>query len=236
MEQERISSKKGAPEFKWLWLMGLFALVPLVAILAFASLEEGTTPVRRTAQPKNAQQNIGEEHPSREGVPQREGEHPAQITRGERGLSPLSAASVERGAPIKHAPLSAEGEPPEPTYAEENAARLDRFDENARAFDERLTAFEREQGQADVAASIKLEESMRAALEALHPEIRVSASCAVTVCVVELSSPAPIGTMIARISPWIRERTRAATGDPLNPSDENSMRLVLEKADALVEF
>jgi hypothetical protein len=139
---------------------------------------------------------------------------------------PGAKESTERSNPVTSSP----------TLVEEDAARLERFDENARTFDSRLTAFEREQRQVDGPASGRLQEALQASLEQLHPTVQVSATCTASVCVVELTSPEPVGTMIARVAQWIRQHTRAATGAPVDADDENSMRIAVEKVDPFVEF
>lgn len=213
--------------------MGLFTFVPLAAILAAMTEDEGATPAPRGPTATEASQNAGPgDSQAKIDSPQ---EAAGTIARPE-GLRWPPSADPSLIPPLR-SDVDDEGKSPRPiSSAEGDAARFDRFDENAWSFDERLDAFDREQAQADEAASVSVEKSLGAALQHLDPEIQVDASCTASVCIVELSSPESVGTMIAKVAPWLRKHTRAATGDPVDASDEHSMRLAFDKSDALVDF
>lgn len=117
--------------------------------------------------------------------------------------------------------------------AREDEERIGRFDKNARAFDARLESFERERDSPDEAASSSVQEGLHRVLEPLHPGLEVTARCTESVCVVELASEDSVGTMIARIAPWLRQSSDVATGDPLDPEDERAMRLAFEKSEVM---
>ena len=227
MEQERISSDKGAGGRGGFWAIGLFTLVPLAAILIFINLEDenadGIPHVQ--ARPESVPVGRGPALSTTAEVREQRGRPTGEITRGEPKLDPGMPTRTESVSPTNASP-----------HAAEDAARLVRFDQNARSFDERLAAFDREQDRGDDTSSVRVEEGLKAALRTFYPNVQVVASCTYSVCVVELSGPESVGTMIAKIAPWIRTHSLAATGDPANAADESSMRLAFDKADALAEF
>lgn len=222
MEQKRVSSNGGPRGWTVLAFVALFALVPAGAIVTFL----GTTKSRNSIQT------------------------PSPVTPDRRLLGPpekrLGALPEPRivKSPDRRRPLSESGQqgastsvevdspsPSAPSFAQQDADRLLRFDQNARDFDARLAAFERETGQEDEGATAALNERLLTALSPLHPEIEITTTCKASVCVVEMTSPESVGTMIARIAPWLRQHTGAATGDPVDAADENSLRLAFDKTD-----
>lgn len=217
MEENRVSSEAAPASKSALGVLGLFGLVPLAAVLAFLAVDDGKdTAPRRDDEGRNApiRGSQGEAGPPAHTAQRELQQEPPQESHGSISTFP----NADRSSP-----------PPSKSYAEEDAARLTRFDENAQAFDERLAAFDREQGQIDENASEKAQEALQASLQEVHPEVRVTARCTASVCVVEVTSPDPVGTMIARIAPWLRKNTPVATGDPVDAEDENSLRLAFEK-------
>lgn len=232
MKHNRVSTERASLGKRGLAALALFCVVPIVAALVFLGWNDGA---------KTSHERIGKGRESRlPGGAQGGGGLP-----GSEAWSDLAEPRETSRAPwtVPHAASSSVAAsddrnslPPPNTYADQDAARLARFDENVQAFGERLSAFDRERGSVDEESSEKVKAALQSSLESMHPEIRVTALCTLSVCVVELTSPDPVGTMIARISPWLRKHTRAATGDPVDASDENSLRLAFDKMDALSNF
>lgn len=230
MKQERVSSE-GESRARSVAVVVLLAIVPVFAVVAFFAISEndGTSPERpRFASPS------GERH-TQERVPHEE--------QRARLPSPEGVPGSARALPVSRSPTAQEPSTAHdlvastsPSAADEDAARLARFDQNARSFDERLSAFEREKGDVDEEAATALQEHLLSSLLPLHSTLQVKASCTLSVCVVEVSSEDPVGTMIARISPWLRQNTSLATGDPADTGDEHSLRLAFDKSELPVEF
>lgn len=225
MEDKRVSSEGAGPSKRALGALGLFGLVPLAAVLAFLTVDDGQKSAPRLTEVAQNDQ-LRESDLERGGPPPRAPKPELERTQAqETDVSPWPSPNSDRSSL-----------PPPESSADEDASRLMRFDDNARAFDERLAAFDREQGQIDENASEKAQAALQASLQEIHPEVRVTARCTASVCVVEVTSPDPIGAMIARIAPWLRKNTRAATGDPVDAEDENSLRLAFEKGHAPGNF
>lgn len=225
VEQKRVSSESESRGPSVLMLVALFGLVPVFAIGTFLGVTEPgeaagkrskiTAPARvRSLQDESADfPDSGVIHGSARARPPPAPPFAPELSPASDLPAPTSRSAAEEDA------------------AEEDVARLKRFDENARAFDERLAAFERERSTVDEGATTVLQERLLSALLPLHPEIQVNARCTLSVCVVEVSSDAPVGTMIARISPWLRQNTSLATGDPVDVEDGHSLRLAFDKSE-----
>lgn len=147
--------------------------------------------------------------------------------------APEPVKALPRGDTSRELPLANEVQrttgPQEPT---EEQLRIRRFDENARAFDQRLRRFREEADHIDEPASEAVEENVGEELRALVRDIDVRARCTPSTCVVEVTSAQTVGSTIAKIASWLREHPEGATGDPSSAEDQRGLRVVFERNEA----
>lgn len=109
---------------------------------------------------------------------------------------------------------------------------IDRFDQNARDFEDRLTLFEAEKFKPDEAAASLVSAQVLSELSSLEDQLEVKAECTASVCSIEMNNGRSVGSLVASVAGWLRRHPASAIGDPLDEEDDQTMRVLFLRDDA----
>jgi hypothetical protein len=123
----------------------------------------------------------------------------------------------------------------EATDPEEDARHLDHFISNAEAFDQmsRVFAAEIRTGKTAERVEARWQGPLQGDVSRLAPGSSPRLRCTTSVCEVVVTSPQPVGMLLADLGPWLSQHQRGATGD-VEDSPEDSpegFRLLIQVED-----
>lgn len=227
-----VSKKRGLhPPRRVLFLvalgLGLLAALALVFWLMFSGLVRSSQHSSKGKPQEHGQLRSAEEGEMRPDSAE-PGVYPSKSAKenlslsGQDGSASLDDLAEEEGA----------GGAPDD---EDWSGRIERFDENARRFDERAAIFERElsQGLTDPKRAEGVERFLSARLLELSPDAEARARCTPSICEVHLLGGGSVGALIADVGPLLRELASEATGNSRSDHDgRSSFRLLFQANEA----
>jgi hypothetical protein len=112
-------------------------------------------------------------------------------------------------------------------------ARIERFDQNATAFDERAALLDEElqAGLINTQAQAVVQGQIARALGELSPRARGEVVCTRSVCEVHFIAHDSVGSLIADLGPFLRKHPAGATGNPGSEHDPETAFRVLFQSD-----
>lgn len=213
------------PSKKWWWALSLLGVLPTL-VFGFWMLRSETSEVPRGTPSTDSgpdEGQLGLISPSEEGL---------ALPEAGVATSELAAEELAAAAP------SVRKEDFTSLEAEREQNSIDRFEQNALDFDERLLLFEQEQPRIDGSAGGIVSEHILLELSRLSEDIKVTTECTPSICIVELTSERSVGSLLASVASWLRRYPEGAIGDPADPDDDQGMRVsfLREEAPGLKDF
>lgn len=108
---------------------------------------------------------------------------------------------------------------------------IDRFDQNARDFEDRLMLFEAEGPRPDNEAASLVRAHILSELSSIEDQLDVKAECTASVCSIEMNNGRSVGSLVASVAGWLRRHPENAIGDPLDEEDDQTMRVLFLRED-----